>query len=79
MKQAFVWLQVWTESRGLRVWKDTRAVETTEIALAIVLFAFVAGGGFFVFGNALADFFRTLAGFFDTTGIPSSWTTLKTP
>jgi Flp pilus assembly pilin Flp len=78
MKQSLEMLRLWAESRGLRLWSDERGVETTEIALAIVLFAFVAGGGFFVFGTALADFFRAMAGFFDTTGIPSSWTSLKT-
>jgi Flp pilus assembly pilin Flp len=44
----------------LRFAKDERGSHTTEMALAIALFALIAGFGFFAFGDALADFFAKL-------------------
>jgi Flp pilus assembly pilin Flp len=39
----------------LRFAKDEGGSHTTEMALAIALFALIAGFGFFAFGDALAD------------------------
>ncbi len=44
----------------IRLAKDEDGSHTTEMALAIALFALVAGFGFFTFGDALADFFVQL-------------------
>lgn len=63
---------------GWGLWKDTRGIETTEIAVAVVLFAFVAGAAFLFFGNQLVTFFGELAGFLDTSGIIENWDTLTT-
>jgi Flp pilus assembly pilin Flp len=53
--------------------KDERGSHTTEMALAIALFALIAGFGFFAFGDALADFFAKLGDEFQNAGnmIPS--------
>ena len=53
----------------LRFAKDERGSHTTEMALAIALFALVAGFGFFAFGDALADFFVRLGGEFSNAAI----------
>ena len=53
----------------LRVAKDERGSHTTEMALAIALFALIAGFGFFAFGDALADFFVTLGSEFNDNNI----------
>jgi Flp pilus assembly pilin Flp len=57
----------------LRFAKDERGSHTTEMALAIALFALIAGFGFFAFGDALADFFSKLGDEFQNAGdmIPS--------
>ena len=57
----------------LRFAKDERGSHTTEMALAIALFALIAGFGFFAFGDALADFFNKLGTEFQNAGnmIPS--------
>jgi Flp pilus assembly pilin Flp len=57
----------------LRFAKDERGSHTTEMALAIALFALIAGFGFFAFGDALADFFVKLGDEFQNAGnmIPS--------
>ena len=44
----------------VRLAKREDGSHTTEMALAIALFALVAGFGFFAFGDALADFFVSL-------------------
>jgi Flp pilus assembly pilin Flp len=56
-----------------RLAKDERGSHTTEMALAIALFALIAGFGFFAFGDALADFFNKLGSSFAQAGemIPS--------
>jgi Flp pilus assembly pilin Flp len=36
---------------------DERGAHSVEFALAIAVFALIAGFGFFAFGDALADFF----------------------
>jgi Flp pilus assembly pilin Flp len=48
--------------------KDEHGSHTTEMALAIALFALIAGFGFFSFGDALADFFSMLGTEFRNTG-----------
>jgi Flp pilus assembly pilin Flp len=48
--------------------KDERGSHTTEMALAIALFALIAGFGFFAFGDALADFFVKLGTEFQNAG-----------
>jgi Flp pilus assembly pilin Flp len=48
--------------------KDERGSHTTEMALAIALFALIAGFGFFAFGDALADFFSKLGDEFQNAG-----------
>ena len=48
--------------------RDERGSHTTEMALAIALFALIAGFGFFVFGDALADFFAGLGSSFSQAG-----------
>jgi Flp pilus assembly pilin Flp len=57
----------------IRFAKDERGSHTTEMALAIALFALIAGFGFFAFGDALADFFAKLGDEFQNAGnmIPS--------
>jgi Flp pilus assembly pilin Flp len=57
----------------IRFAKDERGSHTTEMALAIALFALIAGFGFFAFGDALADFFSKLGEEFQNAGdmIPS--------
>jgi Flp pilus assembly pilin Flp len=52
---------------------DESGSHTTEMALAIALFALIAGFGFFAFGDALADFFVKLGDEFQNAGnmIPS--------
>ena len=52
-----------------RLMRDERGSHTTELALAIALFALIAGFGFFFFGDALADFFVSLGGKFDENTI----------
>jgi Flp pilus assembly pilin Flp len=52
----------------LRFAKDERGSHTTEMALAISLFALIAGFGFFAFGDALADFFVKLGTEFENAG-----------
>ena len=52
----------------LRFAKDERGSHTTEMALAIALFALIAGFGFFAFGDALADFFNNLGTEFQNAG-----------
>lgn len=47
-----------------RLWRYEQGSHTTEMALAIALFALVAGFGFFAFGDALADFFVNLGASF---------------
>ncbi len=56
-----------------RLAKDEDGSHTTEMALAIALFALVAGFGFFTFGDALADFFVALGANFDanTLAVPA--------
>ena len=54
------------ESSLVQLTKNKKAPHTTEMALAIALFALVAGFGFFSFGDLLADFFVSLGGKFDT-------------
>ena len=54
------------ESSRIQLIKNKKGSQTTEMALAIALFALVAGFGFFSFGDALADFFVGLGGKFDT-------------
>jgi Flp pilus assembly pilin Flp len=44
----------------LRFAKDECGSHTTEMSLAIGLFALIAGFGLFAFGDALADFFQGL-------------------
>ena len=51
-----------------RLAKDERGSHTTEMALAIALFALIAGFGFFAFGDALADFFSGLGDSFSQAG-----------
>jgi Flp pilus assembly pilin Flp len=53
----------------IRLAKDEDGSHTTEMALAIALFALVAGFGFFTFGDALADFFVSLGGSFDAANL----------
>ena len=48
--------------------KDERGSHTVEMALAIALFALIAGFGFFAFGDALADFFNKLGNEFRNAG-----------
>jgi Flp pilus assembly pilin Flp len=48
--------------------KDEGGSHTTEMALAIALFALVAGFGFFAYGDALADFFFKLGSSFAQAG-----------
>ena len=48
--------------------RDERGSHTTEMALAIALFALIAGFGFFAFGDALADFFARLGSSFSQAG-----------
>ncbi len=48
--------------------KDESGSHTTEMALAIALFALIAGFGFFAFGDALADFFNKLGTSFGQAG-----------
>ncbi len=57
----------------VRLITDERGSHTTELALAISLFALIAGFGFFAFGSALATFFQSLAVSFsaNTLAIPS--------
>ncbi len=57
----------------IRLAKDEDGSHTTEMALAIALFALVAGFGFFTFGDALADFFVSLGANFDanTLAVPA--------
>lgn len=45
-----------------------RGSHTTEMALAIALFALVAGFGFYAFGEALANFFADLGTEFTNAG-----------
>jgi Flp pilus assembly pilin Flp len=52
----------------LRFAKDEGGSHTTEMALAIALFALIAGFGFFAFGDALADFFQGLGSSFREAG-----------
>ena len=52
----------------LRFAKDEGGSHTTEMALAIALFALIAGFGFFAFGDALADFFTGLGASFRQAG-----------
>jgi len=52
----------------LRFAKDERGSHPTEMALAIALFALIAGFGFFAFGDALADFFVRLGIGFQNAG-----------
>ena len=52
----------------LHLAKDERGSHTTEMALAIALFAVIAGFGFFAFGDALADFFGALGSDFQQAG-----------
>ncbi len=56
------------KSRSLltRLVRDSEGSHTTEMSLALALFALVAGFGFFIFGDALADFFVTTGANFDT-------------
>ena len=49
----------------MRLAKDEDGAHTTEIALAVGLFALVAGFGFFTYGDALAGFFVSLADMYD--------------
>jgi Flp pilus assembly pilin Flp len=51
-----------------RLAKDERGSHTTEMALAIALFALIAGFGFFAFGDALATFFFDLGVQFQNAG-----------
>jgi Flp pilus assembly pilin Flp len=48
--------------------RDERGSHSTEMALAIALFALIAGFGFFAFGDALADFFVKLGENFSQAG-----------
>ena len=52
-----------------RLMRNERGSHTTELALAIALFALIAGFGFFTYGDALADFFVALGGKFGTDKI----------
>ena len=52
----------------VRFAKDEGGSHTTEMALAIALFALIAGFGFFAFGDALADFFSKLGTSFQQAG-----------
>jgi Flp pilus assembly pilin Flp len=52
----------------IRFAKDESGSHTTEMALAIALFALIAGFGFFAFGDALADFFFDLGTEFQNAG-----------
>ena len=52
----------------MRFANDERGSHTTEMALAIALFALIAGFGFFAFGDALADFFNKLGESFSQAG-----------
>ncbi len=56
----------------IRLITDERGSHTTELALAISLFALIAAFGFFFFGEALANFFKDLGTEFNTN-------TLKMP
>ena len=51
-----------------RLARCERGSHTTEMALAISLFALIAGFGFFAFGDALADFFDKLGTEFQNAG-----------
>jgi Flp pilus assembly pilin Flp len=53
----------------LRFAKDERGSHTTEMALAIALFALIAGFGFFAFGEALAEFFQRLGNEFSSANL----------
>ena len=56
-----------------RLVKDDGGSHTTEMALAMALFALIAGFGFFFFGQALAQFFVAMGENFNanTLAIPS--------
>jgi Flp pilus assembly pilin Flp len=50
-------------TRGIflsRLTRNERGSHTTELALAVALFALIAGFGFFALGDALADFFTAV-------------------
>ena len=53
----------------VRLVENEEGSHTTEMALAIALFALVAGFGFFTAGDALADFFVTMGRNFDSNTI----------
>ena len=53
----------------IRFARDEKGSHTTEMALAIALFALVAGFGFFAFGDALADFFVNLGNSFSNANL----------
>ncbi len=62
-----------SQSRLTRLVRDREGSHTTEMSMALALFALVAGFGFFIFGDALADFFVTTGGNFDanTRAVPA--------
>ncbi len=50
-------------TRGIflsRLTRNERGSHTTELALAVALFALIAGFGFFALGDALAGFFAAI-------------------
>ncbi len=53
----------------IRLAKEEDGSHTTEMALAIALFALVAGFGFFIYGDALADFFVSMGGSFSDANL----------
>ena len=53
----------------IRLARDEDGSHTTEMALAIALFALVAGFGFFTYGDALADFFVSLGSNFNSNNL----------
>jgi Flp pilus assembly pilin Flp len=54
-----------------RILRDDKGIESTEIALAIVLIALVAGLGMVEFGAELRDFFTAIAGELDDPAVTS--------
>ena len=56
-----------TKSKRNRTSRE-RGSHTTEMALAVALFALVAGFGYWTFGSSLANFFADLGGEFENAG-----------
>ena len=59
-----------TRALPVRMARDERGSHTPEVALAIVLFALIAGFGFITFGDALAELFAGFGGGIDEYTVP---------